>query len=364
MKIVTKKLEKGIVVVVPEYIDDLWHLYNIILPGDQIAARTVRRVRRESKDGSRPDKGERKRMFIRLAVDEVSLHKYSNRLRVKGRILEGPEDLVTMGSFHTINIALGIKIEIVKTHWPRSLLRRLKEAASRKGQRIIVIAIEEECASIGVIDDTGVDVRAELHGKSMGKYGNYVQSSNISEKLFTSVAMMLNELLNQLPDITHVIVVGPGSTKEQLAEFLRSKVPLSKDFLILDHCSSGTVAGIQEALNRGVVERIAGELRLNREIRLMDDLMLHLGKETGKAVYGWEEIERAVQFGAVESLMILDKTLRESPPETRLKLENIMRRVEEQGGSVDILSSEHQAGKQLGGLGGIAGILRFSLPVA
>lgn len=364
MKIVTRKLEKGIVVVVPEHMDDLWHLYNIILPGDHIAARTVRRVRRESKEGSRPDKGERRRMFIRLTVDEVTLHKYSNRLRVKGRILEGPDDFVSLGSFHTINIEPGTKVEILKVQWPRSLLRRLREAASRKGPRLIIIAIEEDCAVVGVIDDTGVDVRAELHGNAMGKYGKYVQSAKIIEKLFMSVAMILKELLNQLPDVTRVIVVGPGSTKEKLAEFLKSKVPASQNFLILDHCSSGTVAGIQEALHRGVVERIAGELRLNREIRLMDEVMLHLGKGTGKVTYGWEEVERAIQFGAVESLMILDKTLRESPPETRLKLENLMRQVEEKAGSVVIFSSEHQAGKQLAALGGIAGILRFALPVA
>ncbi len=362
VKIVTKKLEKGIVVVVPEHMDDLWHLYNIILPGDQIAARTVRRIRRESKEGSRPDKGERRRMFIRLTVDEVALHKYSNRLRVKGRILEGPEDFVSLGSFHTINIEPGLKVEIVKEHWPRSLLRRLQEAASRKGQRIIVIAIEEDRAAVGVVDDSGVDIRTELIGNSMGKYGKYVQSTKIIEKLFMSLATILKELLNQLPDITRVIIVGPGSTKEKLAEFIKNKVPASQKLLIIDHCSSGTVAGIQEALHRGVIERIAGELRLNREIKLMDELLLNLGKETGKAAYGWGDVERAVQFGAVESLMVLDKTLRESSPEMRLKLENLMRKVEGQAGSVDIFSSEHQAGKQLAALGGIAGILRFALP--
>ncbi|MFX1474839.1 MAG: mRNA surveillance protein Pelota, partial [Promethearchaeota archaeon] len=119
MKIVTRKLKKGLIVVVPESLDDLWHLYNIILPGDQIAARTVRRVRRDS-EGSRPDRGERRRMFIRLEVEEVSLHKYSNRLRVKGRIIEGPEEFVSLGTYHTINVEPGLKIEIIKTHWPQS----------------------------------------------------------------------------------------------------------------------------------------------------------------------------------------------------------------------------------------------------
>ncbi len=360
MKIVARKLKKGIVVVVPESMDDLWHLYNVILPGDQIAARTVRRVRRT--EGSRPDRGERRGMFIRLDVEEVSLHKYSNRLRVKGRILAGPEDFVSLGTYHTINVEPGLKIEIVKTHWPRSLLNRLKEAAKQKGQRVIVIAVEEGCATIGIVDDTGVDIHLSLHGNSMGKYGKYQNSPENIGQLFGAVALQLGELLNKIPDVIRIVVVGPGFTKDKLGEFLQQKVPAVKGRLLLDHVSTGTSAGVYEALQRGIIERVASEIRLSREIRLMDKLLQHLGKGTGKAAYGWDEINRAIQFGAVETLLVLDKTLREAPPEKRKILENLMRQVEKQAGSIEIFSSEHQAGKQLAGLGGLAGILRFPLP--
>lgn len=362
MKIVTKKLRIGLVVVVPESMDDLWHLYNIILPGDQLAARTVRRVRRDLGEASRPDKGERRRMFIRLAVEEVSLHKYSNRLRVKGRIVEGPEDFVSTGTYHTINVEPGLKIELVKEEWPRSLLRRLEEAAKRKSQRLIVIAVEEGHATTAIIDDSGVDVYLELQGNVRGKYGKYIQSAEALNQMFAGIATQIRELLQRLPEVTHIVIVGPGSTKERLADFLKTRIPASKDRILLDHVSSGTVSGIYEALHRGIVERVAGEIRLNQEIRIMNEVMRHLGKGTGKSTYGWAEVVKAVQFGAVESLLVLDRLFREAPPEQRRELENLMRQVEKQAGSVDIFSADHQAGKQLEGLGGIAAILRFSLP--
>ncbi len=362
MKIVTKKLKTGLVVVVPEDMDDLWHLYNVILPGDQVAARTVRRVRRDLGDTSRPDKGERRRMFIRLAVEEVALHKYSNRLRVKGKILEGPADFVSLGSYHTINIEPGLKTEIVKERWPRPLLQRLQDAASRKGQRLIIIAVEEDQASIGIIDDSGIDVRVEIHGTARGKYGKYVQTAETMNQMFAGVATQLQELLDRLPDVLRVVIVGPGSTKEKLAEYITSRIPTSQGKILIEHVSTGTVTGIYEALNRGVIEQIAGEIRLNREIRLMDDIMTHLGKGTGKTAYGWDEILRAVQFGAVETLLVLDKTFREAAPDQRRRMETIMRQVETKAGSIEILSAEHQAGKQLKSLGGIAALLRFSLP--
>ncbi len=362
MKIVAKKLKVGKVVVVPEDMDDLWHLYNVILPGDQVAARTVRRVRRDSGDTSRPDKGERRRMFIRLTVEEVALHKYSNRLRVKGKILEGPEDFVSIGTYHTINVEPNLKVEITKEHWPNLLLRRLQDAASRKGQRLIIIAVEEDQASIGIIDDSGVDVRVEIHGTARGKYGKYVQTGETMEQMFAGVSTQLTELLVRLPENTRVVIVGPGSTKDKLVEYLKNKVPASKNRILLEHVSTGTVAGIHEALNRGIIERIASEIRLNREIRLMEDVMTHLGKETDKVVYGLDDIVRAVQFGAIETLLVLDKLFREAPADLRRKLENIMRQVEKQAGTLEIFSADHEAGNKLERLGGLVAILRFRLP--
>ncbi|MFX0169169.1 MAG: mRNA surveillance protein pelota [Candidatus Hodarchaeota archaeon] len=362
MKIVTKKLRIGLVVVVPEDMDDLWHLYNIILPGDQVAARTVRRVRRDSDDSSRPDKGERRPMFIRLTVEEVALHKYSNRLRVKGRILEGPEDFVSTGTYHTINVEPGVKVEITKESWPRPLLRRIEDATKRRGQRLIVIAVEEDQASIGIIDDSGVDVRVEVHGTARGKYGKYIQSADAFSQMFASIATQLRELLTSLTEVLHIVIVGPGSTKEKLSDYLQNHVPASKGRVVLEHTSTGTVGGIYEALNRGIIERLAGEIRLNREIQLIDEVLQHLGKGTGKTAYGWQEIRRAVQFGAIETLLILDKLFREAPPEQRRELESIMRQVEDQAGTIELFSAEHHAGKQLQGLGGLAALLRFSLP--
>ena len=65
------------IIVTPENLNDLWALYNIIREGDEISARTQRRV--VLKDGS---KGERKRMRLKLKKETISFHEFSKRLRV------------------------------------------------------------------------------------------------------------------------------------------------------------------------------------------------------------------------------------------------------------------------------------------
>ena len=45
MKVLKRYLKEGKIVLKIEYLDDLWHLYNIITPEDIVVSRTTRRVK-------------------------------------------------------------------------------------------------------------------------------------------------------------------------------------------------------------------------------------------------------------------------------------------------------------------------------
>ena len=107
-----------------ENLNDLWTLYNVISEGDEVSARTQRRV--VLKEGS---SGERKVMRLKLKVEAVSFHEFSNRLRVKGKILEGPSDFVSYGSYHTFNLEVQHKLSISKEKWLNHELKRIKESS-------------------------------------------------------------------------------------------------------------------------------------------------------------------------------------------------------------------------------------------
>jgi len=53
--------------------------------------------------------------------------------------------------------------------------------------------------------------------------------------------------------------------------------------------------------------------------------------------------------------------LRETSDEKRLLLEDLMKAVEQKGGKIMVVSTEHEAGVKLTTLGGIAALLRFSI---
>jgi len=73
------------------------------------------------------------------------------------------------------------------------------------------------------------------------------------------------------------------------------------------------------------------------------------------AAYGMKEVQSAVNFGAVESLLVLDELARMG------SAEEIMREVAAARGKVVIFSSEFEPGERLRSLGGIAALLRFKI---
>jgi len=66
-------------------------------------------------------------------------------------------------------------------------------------------------------------------------------------------------------------------------------------------------------------------------------------------------------MGAVEKLVLADKMLRESSDEERLMIERVMSEVEQRGGEVNVISTEHEAGAKLLALSGIVAVLRFPI---
>ena len=98
----------------------------------------------------------------------------------------------------------------------------------------------------------------------------------------------------------------------------------------------------------------------------MDDFLTLLRKDDGRAWYGPREIERAVEKGAVGRgggvLLSSNALFRAQDVGIRRRWVKLVDRVrEDEGGEVRVLSSEHESGKRLEGLGGIAAILTFPL---
>lgn len=359
LKILEMNLKKGFVKVVPETFDDLWHLYNIIYKGDEVYAYTSREIKQDEKY-ARAKRGERVSVFMGVKVEKVAWDKLLGRLRVHGVICHAPE-IVPMGAHHTLNIALNSPLTIVKEEWARHHLERLERAKKTSEKPIIIVAIDDEGYAIATTTQYGVELKVEEKARLPGKLE--------AEKRSTAVKEFFQKVLNSLRQIwseTHssIAVIGVGFIKNDFLKFLEEEaLEMAKSVVDVKSVNNSGAAGIYEAIRSGVLTKTMKRLRVMEETEIVEEVFKRLGKGERNVTYGMEEVRRAADFGAVETLILADITLREAKDEERLSLERLMKDVEQEGGKIIVVSAEHEAGAKLVALSGIAALLRFALPI-
>jgi protein pelota len=357
LEILEINLKKGFVKVIPETFDDFWHLYNVIYKNDEVFAYTTREVKPDEKY-ARPGRGERVSVFLGVKVETVAWDKLLGRLRIHGTISEAPGN-VPVGAHHTLSITLNTPLTIVKDKWPKHQIDRLQRASKTSEKPIMIVSIDDEGYAIATTAQYGVEVKLEERIRLPGKLEAEKRGNALNEyfrKTVDSLRQVWTEERNP------IVVIGVGFVKNDFARFLQNEAPdIAKSVADVKSVNNGGVVGIHEALRSGVLLKTFKKLRVAEESEVIEEILKRLGKGEANVTYGFEEVEKAARSGAVEKLVLADTALRESTDEYRLAMEDVMKEVEQKGGSILVISTEHEAGAKLLALGGVAAILRFPL---
>lgn len=355
MRVLERNFAKGFVKVVPETMDDLWHLYNVIYRKDEVYARTTREVKPNEKY-ARPGRGERISVFLGVRVESVSWDRLLGRLRVHGVICQAPENIPT-GAHHTISIEPYTPATIVKREWAKHQVERLVRASRSSEKPMIIVSIDDESYAVATTAQYGVNERVEETVKLPGKLEAEKREAAVSE-YFKHALDSLRRVWTSEP--SPIVIIGVGYVKNDFARFVENEArDMAKSVVDVKGVNNGGVAGINEALRSGILLKAMKRLRIVQETEVVEEVLRRLGKGEMTVTYGVDQVERAAGMGAVEKLLVADSALRESSDEERLRLEEIMREAERKGGETVLVSTEHEAGVKLVALGGVASILRF-----
>jgi len=170
-----------------------------------------------------------------------------------------------------------------------------------------------------------------------------------------------------------ILLASPGFTAAGFQKHIQSVAatitpalkPLLQEIVVV-HSSSGHMHSLAEVLQSPSVQTLLANTKYARETILMDNFFAHLRKDTNKATYGPREVESAVEQGAVGRgggvLLISNRLFRAQNVSERRRWVSLVDRVKDvEGGEVRVLSSDHESGKRLDGLGGIAALLTFPI---
>ncbi len=339
------------ITLVPEHLDDLWHLSHVVEPGDTVAGDTTRRIQRDDEQ-LRDTGGEREHIWAAVRVEDVEFAKFANRLRVGGEIV-GCSREDELGHHHTLNVEEHDEIEVEK-RWKPDQLDRIEEAEASSDQPSVAIAtVEEGQAHVHTVEQYGTEERASITGPT-GK-GEYARPR---EELFAELTDVLRRT-----DADAIILAGPGFTKQDALDYIANDAPeLADDVTTVDTSSVGD-RGVHEVLKRGAVEDVQTETRIAAESALIDDLTERIA-DGAKVAYGPDAVAEAAEYGAIEHLLVLDERLRDErrgEGDWSIDVDAVLETAEQKGGEVTVFSGEFDPGQQLRNLGGIAALLRYRI---
>jgi len=352
MKRIALNLKKGEAKVQVETLDDLWYLSTIIDPGDFVKGKTLRKIKVGDSD-SRSSGSIKKPVFLKISVEKIEFHPYSNTLRVSGKTTEAPED-VGIGSYHTFNVEISTILTIEKESWPKYQLDKLNESFETIIPPIIICVFDREEAYFALSKKYGYEILTKISG-DVEKKDERVKAKG---SFYQEIIKLLSEYSVRYK-VRNLILASPAFWKEDLMKLVKDTTLKQK--IVLATCSSVSDNAINEVLKRPEVENVLRQDRIAKEVNLVEDLMKEISVD-GLCVYGKKETENAVNLGAVKSILITDTYIKESREKGTFKsIETLLKTVESLNGSVHIISTEHESGKRLHSLGGIAATLRYRI---
>jgi len=197
---------------------------------------------------------------------------------------------------------------------------------------------------------SGVPGKIRAGGQSAARFSRITEG--LAKEFFRKIADTMKELYFDLPRLKGIMIGGPMPSKEdflkegQLITSLKEKIIALKD---LGYADEHGIELLVEA-SRDVL----AEQEITKEKKLLEDFFNLIGKGK-KAIYGKENVEKAIQYGAVETLLLSKELGAEEIAEARRLAESISAKVE-------IISTETEEGEQFWNMTkGYGAILRFDI---
>ena len=173
-----------------------------------------------------------------------------------------------------------------------------------------ILLIDSSQATIATVQGKRLKIVRELTSGVPGKTRAGGQSARRYERLrdmrlqqyFTRVAEHANDIFLSMDDLKGLILAGPGPTKydfdkgEYLNYMLKNKIIDTIDTAYVEE------QGVKEVVEKA--PEIMKKVRYIEEKQIMQKFLYEVGHDTGKITYGEKEVRKALEAGAVKTLLL------------------------------------------------------------
>ena len=175
-----------------------------------------------------------------------------------------------------------------------------------------------------------------------------------AHEFYKKVAEAVNKEFLGIKDLRGILIGGPGPTKETFFDGAYLNNELKKKVIGIKDLGYTGEYGLKELVEKS--KDLLAKEDITREKEIMQRFFEALSKEPDKVTYGRNEVLKALEYGAVD-LLIISESLDE------LFIDELTELAEKSGTNVEFISTDTGEGNQLKDLGGVAALLRYPIDI-
>ncbi|MFQ5762505.1 MAG: peptide chain release factor aRF-1, partial [Candidatus Bathyarchaeia archaeon] len=175
-----------------------------------------------------------------------------------------------------------------------------------------ILVLDGSGATYAIIQGKALNIIKSITSGISSKHRAGGQSARRFERLrevevneyFKRVANYAAQVFLNVPDFKGIIVGGPGPSKHDFLDGGYLHYELKDNILAVVDTSYVEEQGVKEVMGKS--PEILRGVRLVEERSLVQRFLYELGRDTGLAAYGEEEVRRLLSEGAVDTVLLSD----------------------------------------------------------
>jgi len=223
-----------------------------------------------------------------------------------------------------------------------------------------LLVMDRKEATIGMLEGKRIEILQKMSSGVPSKIRAGGQSSQrfhritegLTKDFYKRIAEEMKKIFFEMPKLKGIIIGGPIPTKDEFidGEYLPTK--LREKVIGRIDIGGSDESGIKELVERS--RDILADQEIVHEKKILEKFFETLGEKPDLAYYKEADVRKALEYGAVE-MLIISKDYNKTLAREFTKLAG------EIDSKIEIVSTETTEGEQFNNLSGVGAILRFKI---
>ena len=205
------------------------------------------------------------------------------------------------------------KVKTFRYHCASEFLTWALEEMLETKETYGLLVVGRKKSAVGYLRGNHMEIVREFTSNIHGKHKAGGQSQKRFERLieegeisfYRHISSKVNELFLGMEELQGIFIGGPGPSKEKFVNDESLDYRLREKILDVVDLGYGGTEGLRALVDK--VNKQIENVKYVREQNIWQNFMKHITSDTGMAVYGQDEVERALNLGAVEMLIMSER---------------------------------------------------------